>query len=210
MNADADGPPASGFDRSRHCVAPGEEAREFLIAAQIGLFVVAACLSTASPAAAEVGVRNDIECLALTIYFEARGEPDMGRRAVGHVVMNRALDSRYPRWVCEVVRQGGERPRYRCQFTWWCDGRSDRPTEDRAWRESQALARAVYWGYSDDPTRGALWYHAAYVRPVWRTDLERGARIGRHIFYAARADAAPMMGRLGAVKGAIPAKELSP
>jgi hypothetical protein len=28
---------------------------------------------------------GEIECLALNIYFEARGEPEMGQLAVGHV-----------------------------------------------------------------------------------------------------------------------------
>ena len=37
-----------------------------------------------------------------------------------------------------------------------------------------------------DPTRGALWYHADYVRPVWRRQKTRVAVIGRHIFYVDR------------------------
>ncbi len=52
-----------------------------------------------------------VECLALNIYHEARGEPEAGRLAVGHVVVNRALDGRFPKDVCQVVRQGGEKRR---------------------------------------------------------------------------------------------------
>ena len=64
-------------------------------------------------------VTEEIECLALTIYFEARGEPDEGKIAVGYVVMNRAQNPLFPEKICSVVRQGGIK-RYRCQFTWWC------------------------------------------------------------------------------------------
>ncbi len=148
-----------------------------------GMVGLAACLVMAVPTAAEAGVQDEIECLALNIYFEARGEPDPGRLAVGHVVMNRVSDNRYPGNVCAVVRQGGERLRNRCQFSWWCDGRSDRPRDTRAWEQSKVIARRIYWGFSDDMTEGALWYHAVYVRPAWRKVLERGRTIGRHIFY---------------------------
>ena len=141
-----------------------------------------------TPAAAGVDVSRELECLALTIYFEARGEPDEGKIAVGHVVMNRASHPLFPRKVCEVVQQGGDKLRFHCQFTWWCDGRSDQPTDWRAWEKSKALARPIYWDYSRDPTAGALWYHADYARPQWRSDLSRGAKIGRHVFYGLAID----------------------
>lgn len=128
---------------------------------------------------------EEIYCLALTIYFEARGEPRDGQVAVGHVVMNRVRDSRYPDNVCDVVQHGG-RDRYDCQFSWWCDRRSDRPTHRRDWENAKTLARAIYWDGMDDPTGGALWYHAVRVRPIWRIRLERVGRIGDHIFYRDR------------------------
>jgi len=127
---------------------------------------------------------GEIECLALNIYFEARGEPEVGQLAVGHVVMNRVSSKRFPGTVCEVVQQGGALRRYRCQFSWWCDGRSDTPGNKRLWEKSAELALNVYWGRSADPTEGALWYHADYVKPYWRKKFERGPKIGRHIFYS--------------------------
>jgi spore germination cell wall hydrolase CwlJ-like protein len=133
--------------------------------------------------AAKPDVAKEINCLAKNIYFEARSEPIDGKLAVGHVVLNRVADTRYPTSICEVVRQGGEEPLNRCQFSWWCDGRSDKPKNARAWQQSLVLARVVFWGYSEDPTRGALWYHADYVKPVWRKVLPVGPKIGKHIFY---------------------------
>ena len=134
------------------------------------------------PAESRADVTRDIKCLAQNIYFEARSEPLDGKLAVGHVVLNRVADSRYPASICEVVRQGGEEPLNKCQFSWWCDGRSDRPKNLDAWKQSMVLARVIFWGYSEDPTGGALWYHANYVRPHWRRKLPIGPVIGTHIF----------------------------
>jgi spore germination cell wall hydrolase CwlJ-like protein len=125
----------------------------------------------------------ELYCLALNIYFEARSEPESGQRAVGHVVMNRVAHSGYPDSVCEVVQQGGEERLHRCQFSWWCDGQSDRPVNRKAWTEAQRLAHEIYNGLSEDMTDGALWYHATYVKPYWSELLLKGDKIGQHIFY---------------------------
>jgi spore germination cell wall hydrolase CwlJ-like protein len=44
-------------------------------------------------------------------------------RAVASVIFNRVADQRFPNSVCGVVQEGGESPP--CQFSWWCDGKSD-------------------------------------------------------------------------------------
>ena len=131
----------------------------------------------------DIQIENEVLCLALNIYFEARGEKEQGQLAVGHVVMNRVADRHYPDTVCEVVRQGGEKKLHRCQFSWWCDGRSDKPLNQKAWLKSRKLAMKVYFGHSEDPTQGALWYHADYADPYWSDTLVAGKKIGQHIFY---------------------------
>ncbi|MES9993977.1 MAG: cell wall hydrolase [Candidatus Thiodiazotropha sp.] len=132
------------------------------------------------------GSSPEIECLARNIYFEARSEPEQGQRAVGHVVMNRVAATTYPDSICAVVKQGGEKRRNRCQFSWWCDGRSDQPVNKKAWQRSLALAKAIYHGESKDPTDGALWYHAEYVKPLWSSALVPGKKIGMHLFYLSK------------------------
>ncbi len=82
-----------------------------------------------------------LRCLALAVYFEAGSEPHSGKEAVAHVVLNRAQHAGFPGGVCDVVQQGGEGGR--CQFGWYCDGRSDQPTSDRMWRSAQDVAREV-------------------------------------------------------------------
>lgn len=125
----------------------------------------------------------EIECLALTVYHEARGEPDIGKQAVAHVVMNRSRDARFPQRLCDVAWQDRGPLGDDCQFTWTCDGRSDLPKDARAWRESLDIAKQVYEGKSEDPTGGALWFHADDVDPVWRQAMNSGQQIGQHIFY---------------------------
>lgn len=140
---------------------------------------------------AEGGLQREIECLALNIYFEARTEPEEGRRAVTHVVLNRVADPRWPDAPCAVIAQGYPRDGRLCQFSWYCDGKSDRPRRDAYWQDAKRLARRVYWGRSRDPTGGALWYHADYVKPEWRHALRKGRQIGRHIFYHDKRKALP-------------------
>ena len=140
---------------------------------------------------AEGGLQREIECLALNIYFEARFEPEEGRRAVAHVVLNRVNDRRWPDTPCRVIADGFPDAGPLCQFSWYCDGRPNRPERDHDWRDSKRLAQLVYWGRQADPTRGALWYHADYVDPEWRHALRRGPQIGHHIFYYDAATPAP-------------------
>ena len=144
-----------------------------------------ASMSALGPAEADskIDINEEIGCLALNIYFEARGEPDLGKTAVAHVVLNRVVDKRFPTTVCDVVRQGGEQKLHRCQFSWWCDGQSDQPRNDEAWQKVKAVAQQVYWGFAPDPTTGALWYHADSVSPSWGKVFDRGPKIGQHIFY---------------------------
>ena len=80
-------------------------------------------------------------CLALAPYWEAKTEGPEGMRAVASVVLNRVAHPEFPDTVCAVVTQGGEQPP--CQFSWWCDGKSDQPTDARAWRLARQIAQAA-------------------------------------------------------------------
>jgi len=56
------------------------------------------------------------QCLAEAIYFESRGEPEMGQLAVAQVVLNRVMSGLYPNSVCGVVYQNAHRFNA-CQFS---------------------------------------------------------------------------------------------
>ena len=101
-------------------------------------------------------------CLALNVYHEARDQPFIGQVAVAQVVMNRVHDDRYPDDVCEVVMQGPTyswKPdfpvRHRCQFSWYCDGKSDKTPDQTAWEQALVIAQGVYTGNLDDFVEGA-------------------------------------------------------
>lgn len=128
-----------------------------------------------------------VMCLAMAVYFEARGEPPQGQTAVAQVVMNRVSDSRYPDNVCDVVKQGryaGAHPlRDQCQFSFWCDGKKETIYEKRAWGEAVFYATIVYFGLVPDVTDGATHYHTTEVHPVWSRAMDITLQIDNHIFY---------------------------
>jgi len=109
--------------------------------------------------------------------------------------MNRVEDTRYPNTICEVVKQGKQKPSWKdpnqmvmvrdaCQFSWYCDGKSDEPQDRNAWINAQQIAWFMIWDRKHRGiTEGATHYHAKYVSPRWAKDLQLVGRIGVHIFY---------------------------
>ena len=131
-----------------------------------------------------------ITCMAIALYFEARGEPVVGQIAVGHVIMNRASDNRYPGEICDVVTQGPtyrwkpELPiKHRCQFSFWCDGRSDEPKDKEVYGKAVFLSEQILNSDLADPTEGSTHYHATSVLPGWAKSKTSVVRIDNHIFY---------------------------
>lgn len=122
---------------------------------------------------------NDISCMTQNIYFEARNQSKEGKYAVAEVVMNRMNDSRFPNNVCEVIKEQTEKV---CQFSWYCDGKSDRMTDVAAIEEAREIAIDVLLSDPTDYTKGALFYHANYVNPEWK-NVKETAVIEDHIFY---------------------------
>jgi spore germination cell wall hydrolase CwlJ-like protein len=121
------------------------------------------------------------QCLALAVYWEAKNEGREDMEAVGWVVLNREAHDEFPDSICAVVRDGGETPP--CQFSWWCDGKSDRPTEADNWSEAQAVASDLIEDPGSDPTGGALFFHSTAIDMPWRIPRTRTAQIGGHVYY---------------------------
>ena len=134
---------------------------------------------------------KQISCLQKNVYFEAAVESTAGKLAVAHVTYNRVKNKYFPDNFCDVVYQGrhhasGHPKKNQCQFSWYCDGRSDDPLPGRAWEKSKYIARMFlthdeYRGI----TEGATHYHATYVSPRWATakGMHIVGQIGEHIFY---------------------------
>tara|TARA_R110001592_G_scaffold45033_3_gene144167 strand:- start:132 stop:701 length:570 start_codon:yes stop_codon:yes gene_type:complete len=147
---------------------------------------------------------NQMHCLATNIYHEARGETVRGKFAVAHVTMNRVNSDRFPNTVCNVVYQSQMRTnwkgesvpkRHKCQFSWYCDGKSDaiilRTAEGNiikynmnAWEESLKVATAVLKHNIHDTTYGATHYfNDKLADPYWADHYVQVAVIDNHVFH---------------------------
>lgn len=117
-------------------------------------------------------------CLATAVYFEARGETVEGQLAVARVVMNRAASGRYPPDWCSVVKQP-------YQFSFVRHGQFPQADiNSDAWRKAEAVAELAVANIVPSVGTDVLWYHANYVAPSWRHNLQAVRQIGAHIFYA--------------------------
>lgn len=107
-------------------------------------------------------------CLALNIYYEARGEPEIGQIAVAHVTQNRANQNNSS--ICSEVFKKN-------QFSWTRKSYRIPKSSDKAWQKSLIIAK-TYKQFSD-PTKGSLYFSGneiSFNRRVVR-------KIGRHKFY---------------------------
>ncbi len=151
-----------------------------------------ASLSPEQPKALFGGLTEDefrareLRCMATAIYFEARDEPVKGQVAVAQVIMNRIRSPFYPKTICGVVYQG-ERNRHGCQFSFTCTGKTNSVKEKPEWATAVKIAKQVIAGEVWlDEVGYATHYHATYVHPSWRFELDKVAQIGGHIFYKMR------------------------
>jgi len=139
---------------------------------------------------------EQLECMALNIYFESAVEPLAGKLAVSQVVLNRVKERNWPSTICDVIKEG---PTYknwkgnvypvknRCQFSWWCDGKADVPHPGRVWENSKRVAKLVMTNNRMvDITEGSTHYHAEYITPRWASRLDHVGRIGAHLFYKSK------------------------
>jgi len=134
---------------------------------------------------------KELECLALNIYFEARGEDPDGQFAVADIVMHRVNHTQYPNTICGVVKEGRYTEwntkypiKHKCHFSWYCDRKSDVPTNTKAYKEATYVADVVL----NDPDyipviEYGIFYHARYVSPEWAENKKMIADIGNHLFY---------------------------
>ena len=127
---------------------------------------------------------KEIKCLADNIYFEARSEKEIGKKAVALVTINRLKrdnDNEYPNSICGIVHQ---RNKYKCQFAWACDKRKPIREYD-LYKNCHAIAKNVIMNYDiiHDVTKGATNFHRNDIKPNWAIKKKRTVIIGKHLFY---------------------------
>ena len=152
----------------------------------------------------DLSMTDDTVCLALNMYHEARSESTAGMWAVSDVVINRVKHSSFPNTICGVIKQGPTRESWKtsrypdlpdserifypikrqCQFSWYCDGKSDEPTELFSWQRALELARLmIEYDRGIGITDGADHYHADYISPQWNESMLLTTKIDNHVFY---------------------------
>jgi spore germination cell wall hydrolase CwlJ-like protein len=134
----------------------------------------------ATPSQADYPLKflQEAKCLATNIYFEARGEPIKGQIAVAMVTLNRVADESFPDTICDVVYQGST-TKGKCQFGWYCDGKSDNiPKHSPEKRIAMLIAITVMNIPIRDPTNGALYFNSNSKKHP-----KNAIKIGDHIFY---------------------------
>jgi len=127
-------------------------------------------LSSTPVSAQGVNRQGDEYLLARCIHGEARGEPYVGKVAVGAVVLNRVRDPRFPNTIAGVIYQP-------LAFTAVADGQINLTPD----KDSIRAARDALNGW--DPTYGCLYYwNPATATSKWIWSRRVTLKIGKHWF----------------------------
>lgn len=129
---------------------------------------------------------DDLYNLAEAIYFEARSEPLVCQYVVAKSILNRVDQARFPNTVRGVVHQKGwskKHQKYVCQYSYFCDGKSDDMTNYKAEKVSYQVASAVLHGDVPDFSNGADHYYAHNLAsPDWKGKLTDKFTCNNHTF----------------------------
>lgn len=123
---------------------------------------------------------KEIECLALNIYHEARGESWAGKVGVAQITINRADTAfRKKKTICSVVYDPA-------QFSWTLSTkkRFTRPQGD-VWGESLLAAKEAASGLRIKGLETSKHYYAEWIRPpYWSKGMTFVLPIGQHRYLA--------------------------
>ena len=155
------------------------------------LIIAAAAYAAPALTSTDVPELTALQCMTANLYFEARGEPKLGQKAVANVTRSRVKSKRYPNKVCAVVFQ-------KWQFSWTHEqswGNIDKilqgsvgslPKADKeAYNSVKRVSKAVLQGETVLPEE-VMHYHKKKAQPYWAKKLEVYGTIGKHIYYGKR------------------------
>jgi len=121
---------------------------------------------------------NELDCLAKNIYYEARGESELGQLAVATVTLNRALLAGGK--ICKVVYSQNMMG---CQFSWVCEAPREPYKKSEPWLQAMMVAQKAASGDTLPELKDAIYFHAKQVHPAWAAKKQKLEQIGNHIFY---------------------------
>ena len=116
-----------------------------------------------------IEAQRELTMLALCVWGEARGEPNLGKSAVAHVVMNRWRLGTFGKTLRDVLLK----PK---QFSCF---NADDPNRKKmlkikaseTWNQCFNAALGAYGGIDTDPTGGATHYCRVDSNPSWRKKM---------------------------------------
>jgi spore germination cell wall hydrolase CwlJ-like protein len=146
---------------------------------------------------------EDRDYMIRTIAFESAGEPEEGKVAVAHVILNRIKHGGWGDTIKDVVTSPW-------QFEPWMTKREEMEKlspNDPSYKDAAQIADAVLAGQVPDPTAGAMYFlNPTVVRerrggslPSWAQG--EGQPIGNHTFY--RPDEGVMLERAALSTGPL-------
>lgn len=129
-----------------------------------------------------------VEVAARTLWQEARGEPDVGQRAVAHVLWNRVRDGRWGPNLATVCL-------WRAQFSGWYvpvdpnfKSACVLPDDDALLGKLRDVVTTAE--HDADLTGGALFYYAISLKdaPNWAKSMTFKGQFGHQKFWTDRGD----------------------
>lgn len=115
---------------------------------------------------------SSLKCLADTIYFEARGEPQKGQELVAKVVLNRTKSSKFPSTICGVVKQKN-------QFSWV--RKNPKVKNHAAYDAAKKLAAHVAKHHTGSSSGALYFYNPRKANPSWAKRMKVVERVGNHV-----------------------------
>jgi len=142
--------------------------------------ICASIITLAEVQMARANSMSDLAALTEVIYFEARGESELGQIAVGSAVINRRNCHLYPDTIEGVIHQG-------VQFSYYSDGKPEVYTDLVAHKTAKRIAKDLLSGKIPPIFKATHFYNPATAKKgKWISKLKREAVIGDHVFLIER------------------------
>lgn len=109
------------------------------------ILILLLTVSTISFAKTSKNISREPEklCLAKALYYEARGEPEIGKKAVAKIVLNRQQHKKFPKTICSVINQVDYKHGKKvCQFSWVCTKQKIN-TSSVSWEDAKTLSESI-------------------------------------------------------------------
>ena len=135
-------------------------------------------------------VQHEQQCITEALYYEARGEGEIGMRYVLSVIHNRKNSIGFPNSYCKVIHQrkqfsyrNGVNPGLHVAVS------PQKLHDQQSYTLASAIAEeAAYGRFKPLLNADVLYYHTPSVNPKWAKAMQKIKSIAGHHFLAKRKD----------------------